>query len=138
LIVVSALVTGCSASASSQPNTAGNATAVPGGIPGIGTAGDLSISGLAIHRTGDQLAITAQIRNAGAAPDQLLSVSSQVTATLTESPALTIPAKGTVQLGAGGTKTVLTINARLEPGGSIALVLNFKSAGQLDAYAGFS
>jgi hypothetical protein len=138
LILVAAVVSGCSGSTSDEPNTAGNATAVPGTIPGIGTSGDITVSGLGIHRTDDKLAITAQIRNTGSTPDQLLSISSQVTAALTESPALVIPAKGTAALGAGGTTTTLTINARLEPGGSIALVLNFKTAGQLDAYAGFS
>jgi hypothetical protein len=137
-ILVSALVSGCAGSASDEPNTAGNATAVPGAIPGIGTAGDITVSGLSIHRTGDQLAITAQIRNSGTAADQLLSISSQVTETLTKSPALAIPAKSTVSLGAGGTATSLTINARLEAGGSVALTLNFRDAGAVDDYSSFS
>jgi copper(I)-binding protein len=132
------MISGCAGSASDEPNTAGDATAVPGNIPGIGTSGSITVSGVSIHRTGDQLAITARIRNGGSAPDQLLSISSQVSTTLTESPALTIPAKSTTQLGADGTKTTLAINARLEPGGSIALTLDFRGAGQIDAYSSFS
>jgi hypothetical protein len=138
LILLYAMISGCTRSASDESNTAGVATAVPGNIPGIGTSGNITVSGVSIHRTGDQLAITAQIRNSGSTPDQLLSIGSQVSANLTESPALTIPAKSTTQLGDGGTKTALTINARLEPGGSIALTLTFRSAGQVDAYSSFS
>jgi copper(I)-binding protein len=141
LLVLGGLVSGCAGSATDDPNTAGNATNVPNSLPpGVGTSadGDITVSGLVIHRTGDHLDISAKISNTGAAADQLLSISSQVTATLTESPALAIPAKGTVSLGDGGTSTVLTINARLEPGGSVALTLNFKAAGQVDDYASFT
>jgi hypothetical protein len=138
VILVGAMISGCAGSASDEPNTAGDATAVPGNIPGIGASGNITVSGVSIHRTGHELAVTAEIRNSGSSPDQLLSISSQVSTTLTESPALAIPAKSTTQLGDGGTKTALTINARLEPGGSIALTLNFRGAGQVDAYSSFS
>jgi hypothetical protein len=139
LILLGALVSGCAGNASDQPNTAGNATNVPDNLPGSNSAsGAISVSGLSIRRTGDHLDITAQISNTGTTADELQSLTSQVTDTLTESPALAIPAKSTVALGKGGTNTQLTINARLEPGGSIALIFNFKAAGQVDGYASFS
>jgi hypothetical protein len=140
LLLLGVLVSGCAGSATDDPNTLGNATDAPDTqAPGVGTSasGDITVSGLSIVRSGDHLAITAKISNTDAA-DELLSISSQVTATLTESPALAIPAKGTVTLGKGGTSTVLTVNARLETGGSVALTLNFKNAGQVDDYAGFT
>jgi hypothetical protein len=141
LLLLGVLVSACSGSATDDPSTLGNATDAPDSTgPGVGrsASGDITVSGLTIHRTGDHLDITAKISNTGATADELLSISSQVTGTLTESPALAIPAKGTVTLGIGGTSTELTINARLEPGGSVALTLNFKDAGQVDDYASFT
>ena len=141
LLLLGLLVSACGGSATDDPNALGNATDAPDSTaPGVGTSasGDITVSGLAIHRTGNHLDISAKISNTGPTTDQLLSISSQVTSTLTESPALTIPSKATAALGKDGTPTVLTINARLEQGGSVALTLTFKTAGQVDDYAGFT
>jgi copper(I)-binding protein len=133
-------VGGCAGSTSEEPNTAGSASPVPGAVLSFGAAtqGDIVVSDLTITRTGEQLAISAKIDNGDSAADELLTISSQVTSTLTFSPALTIPGKGSAQLGSGGAKAVLTENARLPTGGTVALTLTFKQAGSVQLYSQFS
>ncbi len=131
-------VAGCAGSTSDEPNTAGSASAIPGAVPTIGSAtqGSIVISDLSIRRTGEKLQIAAVIKNSDASADELLSMSSQVTSTLTFSPPITIAGKGDVVWK--GDDAVLTENARLPAGGTVALTLTFRRAGPVQVFSQFS
>jgi hypothetical protein len=134
------LAAGCSsAGTGSSPNTAGSASVVPGEAPklGEGGGGGISVTGTSIVRTGTRLNVTAQIHSAESTPDELLQVGSEVTGTLTLSPPLQIPAGGTVSIGGHGSQVVLTQSGRLEPGGTVALSLQFGSAGAVQVFSSF-
>lgn len=144
--MVLAALAACSSSAGSgsspndSPNSAGSATAVPGGVPklGGGSAGGITVSNTSIARSGSKLTITAQIHNAEAVDDDLVTAGSQVSATLTLSPPLRIPAGGTVSVGgASANSLVLTQNSRLEPDGTILLMLRFGKAGAVQVFSSF-
>ncbi len=105
--------------------------------PGTASQGQLSVRITSITRSGDQLTVAGQVHNAAKTTEELLSVGSQVTATLTLTPALQIPAGATLELGSSGRAVVLTQNARLEPGGTVVLMLNFQRAGEVQVFSGF-
>ena len=131
---------GSGSSPNNSPNTAGSASAVPGGLPklGGGSAGGITVSETSIVRTGSKLTITAQIHNDEAVDDDLVQAGSQVSATLTLSPPLRIPAGGTVSVGgASANSLVLTQNSRLEPDGTILLMLQFGKAGAVQVFSSF-
>jgi copper(I)-binding protein len=136
-------VAACSSSGgsgSSSPNSAGGATAVPGAVPklGQGSAGGITVTGTSIVRSDTKLTITMQIRNDETTDDQLVTAGSQVSATLALSPALRIPAGGTVSVGGGSANTlVLTQNSRLEPDGTVLLMLQFGKAGAIQVFSSF-
>ena len=131
----------CSSSAGSgaSPNSAGDATAVPGDVPTLGTgaAGAITVTATSIVRSGTRLTISAKVHNDAATADELVAVASQVSATLTLSPPLQIPAGGTVSIGSGGSAVVLTQNSRLEPDGTVVLSLQFSKAGALQVFSSF-
>lgn len=133
-------LTGCSGSGgSAAPNTAGSASVVPGEAPklGDGGGGGISISGTSIVRTGTKLAVTAQIHSDESTPDELTAVGSNVGPTLALASPLQIPAGGTVSIGVHGTQVVLTQSGRLEAGGTVALSLQFGSAGAVQVFSSF-
>jgi copper(I)-binding protein len=138
-----AALAACSSSAgsgSSSPNSAGSASAVPGGLPklGQGSAGAITVTSTSIVRRGALLTITMQIHNDEAVDDELVTAGSQVSATLTLSPPLRIPAGGTVSVGgASANSLVLTQNSRLEPDGTILLTLQFGKAGAVQVFSSF-
>jgi hypothetical protein len=138
-----AALAACSSSAgsgSSSPNSAGSASAVPGGLPklGQGSAGAITVTSTSIVRRGALLTITMQIHNDEAVDDELVTAGSQVSATLTLSPPLRIPAGGTVSVGgASANSLVLTQNSRLEPDGTILLILQFGKAGAVQVFSSF-
>ncbi len=129
---------GSSGSGSTNPNSAGRATVVPGNVPtqGEGSAGGITVTGVSIVRSGSKLTVSGQIHNDESAADELVSVGSEVTATLTLNPALRIPAGDTVSLG-GAHQLVLQQNARLEPGGTVVLSLQFTHAGPVQVFSSF-
>jgi copper(I)-binding protein len=131
----------CSSSAGSgvSPNSAGDATAVPGDVPtlGAGTAGAISVTATSIVRSGTRLTISAKVHNDGSTADTLVSAASQVSATLTLSPPLQIPAGSTVSIGTGGSAVVLNQNSRLEPDGTVVLTLQFSKAGAVQVFSSF-
>ena len=126
--------------ASQAPDTASDTMTGSGTVPHLGEAsqGAISVSGASVQQSGTQLAVTATIRNAGASADELDSVMSQVSNVLTLSPPVTLPPHGSVVLGEGKTRVVLTQNGRLEPGGTVALTLNFRNAGAVEVFSSFS
>jgi hypothetical protein len=131
---------GCAGS-TTQPNAASSASVAPGAAPTLGdaTQGDLSVNDVSIQRDGTKLAVTATIHNSGPTADQLTEVGSQVSPTLTLTPALAVPAGGTVALGGpNGTKVVLDQQGRLEPGGTVDLILQFQNAGQVQVFSSFT
>ncbi len=134
------LIAGCSSAGGGgvAPNTAGSASVVPGEAPqlGEGSGGGISVTGTSIVRTGTKLSITTQIRSEESSSDELVSVGSEVTSTLTLSSPVKIPAGATVTIG-GATKVVLDQNARLEPGGTVALLLQFSNAGSVQVFSSF-
>jgi hypothetical protein len=134
-----ALLCGCAGSPGQPPNSAGSAAVVPGAAPtlGAGGQGGITVTGTTIARTGQQLAITARIHNAGSQPDALQQIGSQVTATLTLKPPLEIPAGATRELGTAGTRPVLRQNGRLVPGGTVDLMLTFRGAGTVQVFSSF-
>ena len=138
LLTVVLVAGGCSNSSDSAPDVATSATAVPGSVPqlGEGTVGALSISEIALQRSGSQLTLSGRIVNAGPA-DELTRIASQVTEPLTPSPAITLPAKASTELGKDPS-IILTENARLEPGGTVDLTLTFGQAGSVQVFASFS
>ncbi len=138
-----AALAACSSSAgssSSSPNSAGSASAVPGGLPKLGqaSAGGITVTGTSIVRRGAKLTITMQIHNDETVDDELVTAGSQVSATLTLSPSLRIPAGGTVSVGGTSVNSlVLTQNSRLEPDGTILLMLQFGKAGAVQVFSSF-
>ncbi len=134
------LIAGCSnaGGGGAAPNTASSASVVPGEAPqlGEGSGGGISVTGTSIVRTGKKLSITAQIHSAESTSDELVSVGSEVTPTLTLPSPVKIPAGATVAIG-GATKLVLDQNARLEPGGTVALLLHFSNAGAVQVFSSF-
>ena len=141
-----AALAACSSSAGSgsspnnSPNTAGSASAVPGGLPklGQGSAGGITVSDTSVVRNGSKLTVTMKIRNDETVEDELVTAGSQVAATRTLSPPLRIPAGGTVTVGgASANSLVLTQNSRLEPDGTILLMLQFGKAGAVQVFSGF-
>jgi hypothetical protein len=141
-----AALAACSSSAGSgsspnnSPNTAGSASAVPGGLPklGQGSAGAITVTSTSIVRRGALLTITMQIHNDETVDDELVTAGSQVSATLTLSPPLRIPTGGTVSVGgASANSLVLTQNSRLEPDGTILLMLQFGKAGAVQVFSSF-
>jgi copper(I)-binding protein len=137
--VAAPLLLSACASVANRPDTATNASTVPGPVPHLGqaTQGGISITGVTVQRTGSRLDVTARIANAGAAADDLTTVGSQVSPTLTLRPAVKVPARGSVQLGPGGTSVVLQQEGRLEPGGTVALTLQFQQAGSVKVFSSF-
>jgi hypothetical protein len=135
------VVAGCSSAGggSSAPNTAGSASVVPGEAPklGEGAGGGISITGTSIVRTGTKLAVTAQIHSDESTPDELVQVGSNVGPTLALSSPVHIPAGGTVSIGGHATQVVLTQSGRLEPGGTVALSLQFGTAGAVQVFSSF-
>jgi hypothetical protein len=136
------LLAGCSNSGSgggAVPNTAGSASVVPGEAPklGEGAGGGISVTGTSIVRTGTKLAISAQIHSDESTPDELTAVGSNVGPTLALASPLKIPAGGTVSIGGQGTRVVLTQSGRLEPGGTVALSMQFGSAGNVQVFSSF-
>ena len=126
------------AGTSAAPNTASDPTVVAGApTPGQASQGQLTVRVTAITRSGNRLSVAAQVHNAAKTPEELQSIGSQVTATLTLTPPLQIPAGATRELGGGGRSVVLVQNARLEPGGTVALMLNFRRAGAVQVFSGF-
>jgi hypothetical protein len=131
----------CSSSAGSggSPDSAGDATIVPGDVPtlGDGSAGGITVTGTSIVRSGTRLTISAKVHNDGSTPDELAAVGSQVSATLTLSPPLQIPAGDTVSIGRGANAIVLNQNSRLEPDGTVVLSLQFSKAGAVQVFSSF-
>jgi copper(I)-binding protein len=111
---------------------------VPGDVPtpGEGASGGITVSGTKIVRSGTKLTVTASIHNAESKADTLVQVGSEVTATLTLTSPLTIPAGGTVAIG-GAHPVVLDQNARLEPGGTVVLEFHFINAGLVEVFSSF-
>jgi len=140
LTTVGALIglSGCS-DTGAPPNTASSAAPAPGSFPTLGVAsqGDLKLSGVSIVRKGSQLIISATISNSGTTPDALLSIGSQVSPTLTLNPPVQVPAHGSVTLGGSGASAVLDQQGRLEPGGTVDLMLDFRDAGQFQVFSAF-
>lgn len=141
LLGIVGVTSGCAQSGSggtAQPNTAGSASAAPGEAPkpGEGAGGGIRITGTSIVRAGSKLTVTATIHNDETKSDQLVQVGSEVTATTVLSTPLTIPAGGTATIG-GAQKVVLDQNARLEPGGTVALQFQFSSAGSVQVFSSF-
>lgn len=131
---------GSSSSGSSTPNTAGNATAVPGDVPklGQGSGGGITVTNTTVVRSGTKLTISARIHNDQTVTDELVAAGSQVSATLTLTPALRIPPGGTITIGNGSANAVvLTQNSRLEPDGTIVLNLQFGKAGAVQVFSSF-
>lgn len=137
-ILALAVTAGCS-DTGAPPNTASSATPAPGSFPTLGVAsqGDLKLSGVSIVRKGTQLIISATISNSGTTADELLSIGSQVSPTLTLNPPVQVPAHGSVTLGGSGTSAVLDQEGRLEPGGTVDLMLDFRDAGQFQVFSAF-
>jgi hypothetical protein len=134
-----ALVCGCAGGASPAPNSAGSASVVPGAAPTLGEGGQgaITVTGTSIVRTGQRLAITARIHNAGPRTDELLAIGSQVSPTLTLNPPLQIRAGATRMLGTAGTPAVLRQDSRLVPGGTVDLMLAFGGAGTVQVFSSF-
>jgi copper(I)-binding protein len=140
-VLLLGIVTGCAQSGSggtAQPNTAGSASAVPGEAPkpGQGAGGGIRVTDTSIVRAGSKLTVTATIHNDETTADDLVQVGSEVTASTVVTPPLTIPAGGSVTLG-GAHKVVLDQNARLEPGGTVALQFQFTKAGSVQVFSSF-
>lgn len=137
-LATAVLVSGCS-DTGAPPNVASSASPVPGSAPTLGVAnqGDLSLSGVSILRKGTQLIVSATITNSGDTADELQQVGSQVSPTLTLNPPIPVPAHGSVTLGGSGPSVVLDQQGRLEPGGTVDLMLEFRDAGQLQVFSGF-
>jgi hypothetical protein len=137
-LATAAVLSGCS-DTGAPPNTAGSATPVPGSAPTLGVAnqGNLSLSGVSILRKGTQLIISATITNSGSTADELQQIGSQVSPTLTLNPPIQVPAHGSVKLGGSATSAVLDQQGRLEPGGTVDLMLEFRDAGQLQVFSAF-
>jgi hypothetical protein len=108
---------------------------------GQGSAGGITVTGTSIVRNGSKLTITAQIHSDETTDDELVQAGSQVTATLTLTPPLRIPAGGTVSVGGSGNSAantlVLTQNSRLEPDGTVLLMLQFGKAGAIQVFSSF-
>ena len=139
--LLTATIAGCAQSGSggtAQPNTAGSASAVPGEAPrpGEGAGGGIRVTDTSIVRAGSKLTVTATIHNDEATADDLVQVSSEVTANTVLTPPVTIPANGSVTLG-GAHKVVLDQNARLQPGGTVALQFQFTKAGSVQVFSSF-
>jgi copper(I)-binding protein len=131
------LLGGC-ASASNAPDSASSATAVPGAAPRLGqtSQGSISITDTSIQRTGQKLRITSQIHNAAPSADELVSVGSQVSPTVTLHPTLQLPANGDLRIG-DAVNVVLAQQARLEPGGTVDLTFQFERAGTIQVFSSF-
>ncbi len=138
--VLLAVIAGCaqSGSGSSAPNTAGNATVVPGEVPtpGEGASGGITVTGTKIVRAGSKLTVTATVKSAESKPDELVQVGSEVTATLNLNPPIAVPAGGSIAIGAAH-MVVLDQNARLEPGGTVVLQFQFANAGTVEVFSSF-
>ncbi len=139
-----AALAACSSSAGLRlvaPNSAGSATAVPGGLPklGGGSAGGITVSDTSILRSGSKLTITMRRSTmTRRRTTTWFRPASQVSATLTLNPPLRIPAGGTVSVGgASANSLVLTQNSRLEPDGTILLMLQFGKAGAVQVFSNF-
>jgi hypothetical protein len=133
-----AVMSGCT-DTGAPPNSATSATPAPGSFPTLGVAnqGDLKLSSVSIVRKGTRLIISATISNSGATADALLSIGSQVSPTLTLTPPVPVPAHGSVTLGGSGASAVLDQQGRLEPGGTVDLMLDFRDAGQFQVFSTF-
>ena len=105
--------------------------------PGTASQGQLSVRIASITRSGDQLTVAGRVHNAAKTAEELDSVGSQVTATFTLTPPLLIPAGTTVEISPSGHAVVLRQNARLEPGGTVALMLNFRHGGEVQVFSSF-
>ena len=111
-----------------------------GSAPTLGVAnqGDLSLSGVSILRKGTQLIISATITNSGIDGGR---------AAADRQPGQPDPDPQPADPGAGprerqhwvdpGTSAVLDQQGRLEPGGTVDLMLDFRDAGQFQVFSGF-
>jgi hypothetical protein len=140
LVGLAGLLAGCSGSAGATPDTASSATLVPGDTTklGSGSGGGISITGTSIQRTGTRLTITAQIHNSESAADELVTVGSNESPTVTLQPPLPIAAGATVTIGGtSDTSVALEQTGRLEPGGTVALSFQFGNAGAIQVFSSF-
>ena len=114
-----------------RPNTASSATVVPGDVPtlGDGSGGGISVTGASIMRTGTKLTVTAQIHNGQSTADELRAGRQQREPDADPAAAAEDPRGRHRDDRRRERSVVLDQTGRLEPGGTVALCVEFGDAG---------
>jgi hypothetical protein len=132
-------LSGCNSSGSSGsgPAVVGTLTDAPDtGQAGTGRAGDIVAPKGSYVRVEKGVSLRLDISNTGATPDELVGAVSDVSGAGTLSPdPISIPARGTVQVGTGATTITLPVTQKLDSGQTLAVTLTFARSGQLLVYA---
>jgi hypothetical protein len=140
LVLLGLVATACSGTTGGEqgPVQVTSAMPAPGAAPAIGsaTADGITVSGVAVQGAGPALTVSAPLTDAGAQPDELVSIGSNYTDTATLAAPLAVAPGRPVLVGP--MTASLRRSGSIDAGATVSVTFAFRRAGTVQVFGTYT